>query len=105
MKGRLTCSKCGYAVIGPVGYKTYRYSYYECNGRTQIVSRCDMLNVYFDWVDSVVGDWAGCVIDNPDNLRNGLEMIQSELEQANQALFNRLSIIDQQTQEYQNQLD
>ena len=45
------------------------------------------------------------IIENPENLRDGLDGIQNELQQANQSLLDRLSIIDEQMLEYQKQLD
>jgi len=103
MKARLTCSKCGYAMRGHTIRK--KYQYYECNGKRQVVCLCDMPNVYVDWVDVIVWEWAKAIIENPESLRKGLDDTQSELQQANQALFDRMAIIDEQTQEYQKQLD
>jgi site-specific DNA recombinase len=45
------------------------------------------------------------IIENPDNLRVGLDNIQVELQQANQALFVRMELIDEQVKEHQKQLD
>ncbi len=45
------------------------------------------------------------IIENPENVRVGLEEVQNELQHANQALFDRLAIIQEQTKEYQGQLD
>ena len=64
-----------------------------------------MPTVRGDWVDAVVWKWVKGIIENPDNLRVGLDGIQNELQLANQALFDRLAIIDNQIQEHQKQLD
>jgi site-specific DNA recombinase len=103
MKGRLTCTKCGYSMRGHV--IRGKHKYYECKGKTQIVKLCDMSNVRGDWTDSLVWEWAKMIIENPENLRVGLDGVQNELQQANQALLDRLSIIDEQMQEHQKQLD
>lgn len=103
MKARLTCSKCNYAIRGHT--IRHKYRYYECNGKRQVVCLCDMPNVYVDWVDAIVWEWTKAIIENPESLRKGLDDTQSELQQANQALFDRMAIIDQQIQENQKQLD
>lgn len=103
MKGRLTCSKCGYSMGGHV--VRGKYKYYECKGKMQVVKLCDMKNPHVDWVDSLVWEWAKMIIENPENLRKELDNTQNELQQANQALFNRMAIIDEQICEYQKQLD
>jgi site-specific DNA recombinase len=103
MKGRLSCSKCGYSLRG----HTIRgkNQYYYCKGKEQVVKLCDMPSVRGDWVNSLVWAWAKMIIENPENLRLGLDNLQSELQQTNQALFDRMAIIDEQIQEYQKQLD
>ncbi len=103
MKSRLTCSKCGYSMRG----HTIRgkNQYYYCKGREQVIKLCDMPGVRCDWVDALVWEWAKLIIENPENLRVGLDGVQSELQQANQALLDRLAIIDEQMQEHQKQLD
>jgi site-specific DNA recombinase len=108
MKSRLTCSNCGYALRGQAVNsrdKTKKHFYYLCNGKRQIVSQCDMPTVRGDWVDKIVWEWVKEIIENPDNLRLSLEGIQEELEQANQALFDRMAIIEDQIQANQKQLD
>lgn len=103
MKSRLTCAKCGYAMRGQV--VRGKHKYYLCNGRRQVVSLCDMPTVNGDELEEITWQWAKCIIENPENLRNGLDGVQNELQQANQSLLDRLSIIDDQIQEYQKQLD
>lgn len=44
------------------------------------------------------------IIENPDNLRAGLEGIQAELQDKNQALVARKAIVDTQIQEHEDQL-
>ena len=103
MKSRLTCSKCGYSMRGQV--IRGKHKYYHCNGKRQVVSLCDMPSVNGDNLESIVWEWAKCIVENPENLRVGLDGLQNELQQANQSLIDRLSIIDDQTQEHQKQLD
>ena len=69
------------------------------------MSQCDMPTVRGDWVDALAWEWAKTIIENPENLRIGLDNVQGELQQTNQALFDRMAILDEQMQEYQKQLD
>ena len=103
MKGRLTCSKCGYSARGQKMRSGNQY--YHCNGKRQVVAVCDMPSLRGDWVDAIVWEWAKAIIENPQNLRDGLANMQSELQQTNQALYDRMAIIDEQIQEHQKQLD
>jgi site-specific DNA recombinase len=103
MKGRLTCSKCGYGIRGQFVHS--RNQYYLCNGKRQVVKLCDMPSVRGDWVDQIVWEWAKTIIESPENLRVGLDDAQKELKQENQALFERLGIIEEQMAHYQSQLD
>jgi site-specific DNA recombinase len=64
-----------------------------------------MPTVRGDWVDQIVWEWVKGIIENPDTLRLGLEGIQEELEQANQSLFDRMEIIEDQIVSNQQQLD
>lgn len=50
-------------------------------------------------------EWAKRIIENPENLLVRLDDAQEEVEQENQALFERLSIIEEQMTQCQNQLD
>lgn len=103
MKGRLRCIKCGYAMSGHTVRK--RNKYYRCKGKMQVVKLCDMPDVRLDWVDNIVWEWAKMIIENPENLREGLDGVQQELQHANQALFERLDIVKEQIEKYQEQLD
>ncbi len=103
MKGRLTCAKCGYSVRGhTIRHKHY---YYYCSGKATIVKLCDIPNVRGDLVDAIVWQWAKSIVENPENMRVGLDNVQNEFEQANQSLYTRMEIIDEQVQEHQKQLD
>jgi hypothetical protein len=64
-----------------------------------------MPNVRGDWVDAIVWEWVKMIIENPDNLRVGLDGFQNELQQTNRTLLDRLAVIDNQVQEHQKQLD
>jgi site-specific DNA recombinase len=103
MRGRLTCAKCGYSMSGHVVRGKNRY--YYCKGKAQVVKLCDMPSVRGDWTDNLVWEWVRGIIENPDNLRVGLQGIQGELQRDNQVLFDRLSIIDSQVRKYQGQLE
>lgn len=105
MKGRLTCAKCGYSMRGHMKQDMNKNYYYYCKGKEQVVKLCDMPNLKGKLVDFVVWEWAKAIIENPQNLRSGLDNLQNELERANQALFERLSIIEDQIQENQKKLD
>jgi site-specific DNA recombinase len=64
-----------------------------------------MPSVRGDWVDTIVWEWAKAIIENPENLRHGLDGVQQELMQENQALLERLQIIEDQINQHQFQLD
>ncbi len=74
MKGRLSCSKCGYSMRGHTIRS--KHQYYYCKGKEQIVKLCDMPSVRGDWVNAIVWEWVKLIIENPDNLRIGLDNIQ-----------------------------
>ena len=103
MKSRLTCSKCGYALRGQL--VRGKHQYYICNGKRQVVPLCDMPSVRGDWLDNIVWEWAKMIIESPENLKDGLDMVQQELQQENQALFERIGIVEEQINNYQAQLD
>ena len=64
-----------------------------------------MPSVRGDWVDAIAWEWVKGIIENPENLRLGLEGLQGELHRANGSLYDRLAIIEEQIQENQRQLD
>jgi site-specific DNA recombinase len=103
LKGRISCVKCGYAARGQV--VKGKHQYYICNGRRQIVSLCDMPNVRGDWVDEITWEWVKGIIENPKNLRMGLENLQNDSQRVNETLYGRLALIDEQIQDNQKQLD
>ena len=103
MKSRLTCIKCGYAMRGQK--VRGKHQYYICNGRRQVVCLCDMPSVRGDWVDALVWEWAKMIIESPGHLKQGLDNVQQELLEQNQALLERLSILEDQMSKYQSQLD
>lgn len=103
MKGRLSCSKCGYGLRGQL--VRGKHQYYVCNGKRQTVAVCNMPSVRGDWLDALVWEWAKMIIESPKNLRVGLDEVQQELQQENQALFERITIIEEQITNYQSQLD
>jgi site-specific DNA recombinase len=103
MKGRLTCAKCGYSVRG----HTIRgkNQYYYCKGKEQVVKQCNMPNIRADLVNTAIWDWIRNIIENPDNLKEGLQGMQNAQEQENQPLMDRMEIINDQIKEHQTQLD
>jgi site-specific DNA recombinase len=102
MKARFTCTKCGYAMRGHVIRNKFKY--YDCNGKRQIESRCDVPSVDGRLVDALVWEWIKQIIQNPEHLRVGLEEAQAELQLENQALHARMTIIQNQITTYQEQL-
>ena len=82
-----------------------KHFYYLCNGRRQAVNLCDMPSVRGDWVDAIVWEWVRMIVENPQNLKEGLDGVQHELEQENQSLIERLQIIEDQMKQYQDHLD
>jgi site-specific DNA recombinase len=103
MKSRLTCIKCGYAMRGQK--VRGKHQYYICNGRRQVVCLCDMPSVRGDWVDAIVWEWAKMIIESPESLKQGLDDVQQELMEQNQALLERLTILEDQMNRHQSQLD
>jgi site-specific DNA recombinase len=100
---RLHCAKCGYTYVGRTRREKNRY--YICNGGQQIpVKVCNMPNFRGDLVDETVWQWVKDIIQHPESLAEGLLNIQEETNRANQALLDRLSIVEAQLAETEVQL-
>ena len=63
-----------------------------------------MPNFRADLVDNAVWEWIRFVMQNPTQLTAGLRASQNETEQANQALRERMSLIESQLQEKEQEL-
>ena len=99
---RLRCSRCGYGVRGQVIMK--KHFYYHCNGKRQLVARCDLPSFRGDWVDAAVWQWVKDLLQNPRIVAEGLRNSQSEIERANRAVRERQDIVEAQLAESKAQL-
>jgi site-specific DNA recombinase len=99
---RLTCAKCGYTYVGLT--RRGRDQYYRCNGAHQKPAVCDMPYFRGDVLDKVIWDWVRRTMQDPKNLVAGLRASQTESEQENQALRQRLSLIESQLREKDSEL-
>jgi len=99
---RLSCLKCGYGIHCQC--VRHKHHYYICNGRYQIVSRCDLPSFRGDLVDETVWQWVKGLMQDPQKLADGLRAEQAEAERANSGLRSRLEIVDEQLAEAQGQL-
>ena len=80
----------------------YRHEnhYYYCKGGEQKPVRlCSMPNFRADLVDLAVWTWVKNLIENPENITNGLRNMQTEAQSSNSRLYERMEIIDQQLKE------
>jgi site-specific DNA recombinase len=102
MGRRLRCAVCGYTYVGFTRRDVLHY--YRCNGAHQRPSVCTMPNFRADLVDNAVWEWIRSVMKNPAKLTAGLRASQNETEQANQALRERMSLIESQLQEKEQEL-
>lgn len=99
---RLRCARCGYTYAGRT--RNEKNQYYYCNGRMQNPPMCDMPTVRADIVDDTVWQWVKRILMDPPSLAEGLRASQSENQQTNQALQERLALIDAQLTDTQCQL-
>jgi site-specific DNA recombinase len=99
---RLTCAECGYTYVGITRRPKHRY--YRCNGAHQRPRVCTMPHFRGDLLDNAVWEWVRTIMQNPASLAAGLRASQAEKEQANQALRERLSLIESQLQEKETEL-
>ncbi len=55
-------------------------------------------------MDAIAWEWVKGIVQTPENLRDGLVGVQAELKNKNQAVLDRLSIVEQQIREHEGQL-
>lgn len=103
MSRRLRCSRCEYGARGQLVHG--KHFYYHCNGKRQLVARCDMPSFRGDWLDASVWNWVKDLMKHPERLREGLRNSQAELDQANRLVRDRLTILDEQIAATQEQLN
>jgi len=103
MGKRLKCNRCNYGYRGQ--YRRNGNWYYLCNGRRQVVSRCDMPSFSGRLVDETVWDWVINQLLTPDHLANGLNYYKEEQEKNAGRCEKLLATIDEQLASAQKQLD
>ena len=105
--GRRVRCGCG---SGMCGYSTtvrgVLYRYYRCNAYMGGVAgvKCDLPSFRVDQVDGAVWEWVKGWLSNPEALKQGLEAQQTQQEQANKPLHDRLAVIDELIVENRRQL-
>jgi site-specific DNA recombinase len=103
MGKRLKCNRCNYGYRGQ--YRRNGNWYYLCNGRRQVVARCDMPSFSGRLVDETVWDWVKNKLLNTDNLTNGLNYYQDEQDKNSTRFGEMLTTVDDQLVTTQKQLD
>jgi len=102
MGRRIKCSECNYTFVGRT--RREHNHYYYCKGKEQKpVSLCSMPNFRADIVDLTVWNWLKSLIENPENVTQGLRNMQAEAKSSNSRLFEKIEIIDQQLEEFEHQ--
>jgi len=102
MARRLRCTKCGYTFVGMTRREKHRY--YRCNGVWRTPKVCDTPHFRVDDVDNTVWAWVKELLQHPENIAAGLQGMQDETVRANQALYERLDMIQQRIEESERQL-
>jgi site-specific DNA recombinase len=103
MGKRLKCNRCNYGYRGQ--YRRNGNWYYLCNGKRQVVSRCDMPSFSGRLIDETVWDWVKNRLLNTDNLTNGLNYYQEEQDKTSTRCTAMLTTIDEQLATGHKQLD
>ncbi len=99
---RLRCMKCNYTYKGRTRHSNH---YYYCGGTEQRpVKLCDSPAFRGKDVDRVVWNWLADLIKNPQAVMSGLQDSQDGSVQENQALLDRLAMIERQIQDQDTQL-
>jgi site-specific DNA recombinase len=99
---RLRCMKCNYTYKGRTRHSNH---YYYCGGTEQRpVKLCDSPAFRGKDVDRVVWNWLVDLIKNPQAVMSGLQDSQDGSVQENQALLDRLAMIERQIQDQDTQL-
>ena len=102
MARRLRCATCGYTYVGRA--RTERNRYYYCNGSRRMPRICNSPTFRVDDLDNTIWGWVRALLEDPENIRAGLQGMQEEAERANQSLYDRLEIIQKQIEDNQRQL-
>jgi site-specific DNA recombinase len=98
----LRCATCGYTFVGRT--RTERNRYYYCNGTRRMPRVCNTPAFRVDDLDNTIWGWVRALLEDPENIRAGLQGMQEEAERANQSLYDRLEIIQNRIEENQRQL-
>jgi len=88
---RLRCAKCGYTFVGMT--RREKHMYYRCNGAWRTTKVCDVPLFRVPDVDHAVWEWLRNTLLHPENIAIGLQNVQQETIRANQALYDRLDLI------------
>ena len=92
---RLRCGKCGYTYQGRT--RKGRHQYYYCKGKEQKpYSLCDMPAFRVDLIDGIVWQWVKNLLQDPENVMDGLRGMQEETRRKHKALYDRLDLIQGQ---------
>ncbi len=94
MARRLRCTKCEYTFVGMTRREKHRY--YRCNGAWRTPKVCDTPHFRVDDVDNAVWMWVKDLLQHPENIADGLQGMREEKVRANQALYERLDMIQKQ---------
>jgi site-specific DNA recombinase len=101
---RLRCSVCGYSYVGKT--RNGKHQYYNCKGREQQPEPlCSMPYFRVDQVDDAIWGWVRSLLEDTENLQEGLRGLQEETRRQNQALYDRLDLIKEQLESNQQQLE
>jgi len=100
MGRRLKCSVCNYTYVSRTRREQNHY-YYCKGGEQKPVRLCSMPNFRADLVDLAVWTWVKNLIDNPENITNGLRNMQAEAQSSNSRLYERMEIIDQHLKDFE----
>jgi site-specific DNA recombinase len=82
-----------------------KHRYYRCNGAWRTPKVCDTPHFRVNDVDEVIWEWVSEMLLNPESLAEGLQGMQEETIRSNQALFDRLDIIEKRIAETDKQLE
>jgi site-specific DNA recombinase len=95
MSRRLRCGNCGYTYTGRT--RKERNQYYRCKGREQKpYPLCDMPTYRVDVIDNAVWEWVKGLLQDPENIMDGLQGMQDETRRTHKVLYDRLDLIQEQ---------
>lgn len=110
MRRRLTCGVCG-VKINAQSASSHRggYAYYYCPAHLHLdnyARECSLKQSFrVDLVDTAVWQWVRSLLAYPERLAEGLRAEQSEREEADKPLRDRLAVIDRLLADNLQQLD